>query len=110
MKPISKLFFISYNLILIFIFKSFVNSQTEMSVIPTTINSHTDDTEPLLTLINTNRKLYYLYFVQKIYIYDYINNLITTTMDFSLTFQANEVLSYGFDKDFSTIFNIDKSS
>ena len=31
-------------------------------------------------------------------------------MDFSLTFQANEVLSYGFDKDFSTIFNIDKSS
>ena len=31
-------------------------------------------------------------------------------MDFSLTFQANEVLSYGFDNDFSTIFNIDKSS
>ena len=49
MKPISKLFFILYNLILIFIFKSFVNSQTEMSVTLTTIDSHTDDTKPLLT-------------------------------------------------------------
>ena len=77
MKPISKLFFILYNLILIFIFKSFVNSQTEMSVTLTTIDSHTDDTKPLLTLINTNRKLYYLYFTQKIYTYDYIDNLIT---------------------------------
>ena len=72
MKPISKLFFISYNLILIFIFKSFVNSQTEVSVSLTTIDTVTDNNEPLLTLINTNRKLYYLYFVQKIYIYDYI--------------------------------------
>ena len=72
MKPISKLFFISYNLILIFIFKSFVNSQTEVSVTLTTIDTVTDDSDPLLTLINTNRKLYYLYFVQKIYIYDYI--------------------------------------
>ena len=72
MKPISKLFFISYNLILIFIFKSFVNSQTEVSVTLTTIDTVTDDSKPLLTLINTNRKLYYLYFVQKIYIYDYI--------------------------------------
>ena len=68
MKPISKLFFISYNLILIFIFKSFVNSQTEVSVSLTTIDTVTDNNEPLLTLINTNRKLYYLYFVQKIYI------------------------------------------
>ena len=72
MKPISKLFFILYNLILIFIFKSFVNSQTEVSVTLTTIDTVTDDSKPLLTLINTNRKLYYLYFVQKIYIYDYI--------------------------------------
>ncbi len=108
MKPISKLLFILYNLILIFIFKSFVNSQTEMSVTLTTIDSHTDDTKPLLTLINTNRKLYYLYFTQKIYTYDYINNLITTTVNLSPNFQANQVSSYGFDKDFSTIFIINK--
>ena len=108
MKPISKLFFILYNLILIFIFKSFVNSQKEVSVTLNTINSDTDDTEPLLTLINTNRKLYYLYFAQKIYIYDYINNVITTTVNFSPSFQANQVTSYGFDKDYSTIFNINK--
>ena len=108
MKPISKLFFILYNLILIFIFKSFVNSQTEVSVTLNTINSDTDDTEPLLTLINTNRKLYYLYFAQKIYIYDYINNVITTRVNLSPSFQANQVTSYGFDKDYSTIFNINK--
>ena len=65
MKPISKLFFISYNLILIFIFKSFVNSQIEVSVSLTTIDTVTDDSEPLLTLINTNRKLYYLYLCSK---------------------------------------------
>ena len=62
----------------------------------------------LLTLINTNRKLYYLYFAQTIYIYNYIDNLITTTVNVNPSFQANQVSSYGFDKDFSTIFNINK--
>ena len=68
MKPISKLFFILYNLILIFIFKSFVNLQTEISVTLTPIYSYRDDTEPLLTLIKQIEN-YIIYILLKKYIF-----------------------------------------
>lgn len=103
-----KLYIIFPSLLSYFILISYINSALENSISSSTqiaINEiQVDDIvsyfEPILFLINPNKKYYYICFPDNIIVYDYIDKLIVKTI--SLPFDERFLwVTYGIDKDYS---------
>ena len=103
-----KVYIIFPSLLSYFILISYINSALENSISSSTqiaINEiQVDDIvsyfEPILFLINPNKKYYYICFPDNIIVYDYIDKLIVKTI--SLPFDERFLwVTYGIDKDYS---------